>query len=1596
LFSTLLRLSTVLLSPNTSPVSSPSTRTSLKVSVLSDKPYDYYLSKFNGPVLFVTTKSIVMASQTSISKHTMCRLRKTLLDDQKPSGLLDNLIKDVKMGVEYSTVLKQRTFLSTCLKLRLCPPEILSLASRLGARCVTASQGPTTEPGPVTRPRDREEEKRILKKRIASAAKEAKVKKEKWGETSKATYRATRLSKGACREFKNIKEAELAEVWKNLTAKYNKKVDNLVASQRPAGVTVPDSHKGVLVSDRLLSEEFGDEDPEPRIYGGIEATQSMRKFLMLPANFRRYPKVNIINETVNAEVAAAKQRWSARDLEVEEDTTPEATKTRKDKESKDRKVANGKAVSFAKQRPTDLRHCKSTTMPKAADMRTEIKIQNQRLESLETIRDFIHENCDEEGNVKDGENLTYDELIGLKEIQAGIKDQDWMLYVSDKSNFMVLDTKINFLMCMKKHYEGDDVASMDAIKEAETTINHTARIWTNILRIGHDTGQAVRCRGSLISEFSTIPVLQGYRKDHKADMQGSKEQGPPLRPLCAANRALNAPLGDLMSDILKAVGDEISTDSGTELRSTEELCRALEDANVAIKELHTNMTSTTTTGTTQGEMECECVCNNGTTPPTYQPATLPAVSSETDTTGANNVENVPGTTPTPGTTGTTTQEGREGVCGCNNGTTPPPSQPPHPPAGYPSNTTTTTQDNNATVVTCVTNAPRTTTISGDTYTTTREGECECNNGTTPPPSQPPHNPTDSCDGTETETATNTCDTQNTTRARLPRKCKVPQQQSRQQRQPNPTTSQRKQKVRTNTNTNTTNTNTATTATTNTNTTNTNDTNPPTEALNNMDPAAEAPRTDPTQVQPTQPHVTCPLHQPMQGWDVYVGGMDVSAMYPSILKDMAGPAAAGAIRDSKMDWDVDQKVVMRYLGLTIPRNEIEALGLGEIVPTPRHSTTLRSYANPQGKAKQANGDNQFSHVRTKPTTDQVKSALGLAASKTIQLCMNSHFYRIGEEIRRQRDGGSIGSAMAGEASRVYMLGWDKDFIHKVKALGLSLLLYARYVDDITLVCRNIHQCWSYDPINNRMVYNNTTVESGITDEQHTFNVLQAIANSIHPQIQLTLDIPGNHTDGRMPVLDLKIWVHKDSLGLHTIHHTFYKKPVSSPYTILNTSAMSMAVKRETHFQEALRRMKNVDPAQPWEEKARHLSEWTNMLRISGYGPKYRFRILSGAITRHLQLLEDVKEKKIPSLYRTRAEMIRAKETKGGGSTAATWFLKGGVTGTLEVTSTPKSALAGILTKLLKVVTSPTGGRTKVVEGGGVPITRGLKLGNPFRKDGCAFKDPNCRVSPKVDCGKMGAVYAVTCDICGDVEPTGPQGYTPTTASTTPSAEAPQTNHEAATTTVDPAWNQIPNTGSIHVFSQQLSQDEGAQQGPGQPHQSLASGGATARPGPVQDNQHQGPTQTIQALITTNRARNQQQGATLTAGSRTNTQKNNRGKTKGGPKGPPKLPRVFKDFDQRPHYLGQTARSLHMRMSEHQTQMMRGDQKNAMARHTKNCHSTDQVQPTFTMHLVCSHNKNVVRQTSEGIHLERQDPGLSWNDRMEWGRNRGPVRFKLTNV
>ena len=76
-------------------------------------------------------------------------------------------------------------------------------------------------------------------------------------------------------------------------------------------------------------------------------------------------------------------------------------------------------------------------------------------------------------------------------------------------------------------------------------------------------------------------------------------------------------------------------------------------------------------------------------------------------------------------------------------------------------------------------------------------------------------------------------------------------------------------------------------------------------------------------------------------------------------------------------------------------------------------------------------------------------------------MKNNFYTIGDVIRRQEEGGSIGSDLTGEAARLYMLQWDRTFLDILKVACIKIDLFSRYVEDIVVLDRGIVKGWFWD-------------------------------------------------------------------------------------------------------------------------------------------------------------------------------------------------------------------------------------------------------------------------------------------------------------------------------------------------------------------------------------------------------------------------------------------------------------------------------------------------------------------------------------------------------
>ena len=174
-------------------------------------------------------------------------------------------------------------------------------------------------------------------------------------------------------------------------------------------------------------------------------------------------------------------------------------------------------------------------MPGPVEIRNEIRIQDQRDIHMTAINQYVSTHCDNKGMIKQSENLTERECKGKSQILEGITNQGWMLYSTDKSGKMYLDTVSKYKDCISEHVRKDHIVTSSAVREGELLMNNHTRQWVRFARIGENHNHIWRVNRALISNYLSIPPLMGLRKDHKGDIDDNPEKGLKLRPLCLAN-----------------------------------------------------------------------------------------------------------------------------------------------------------------------------------------------------------------------------------------------------------------------------------------------------------------------------------------------------------------------------------------------------------------------------------------------------------------------------------------------------------------------------------------------------------------------------------------------------------------------------------------------------------------------------------------------------------------------------------------------------------------------------------------------------------------------------------------------------------------------------------------------------------------------------------------------------------------------------------------------------------------------------------------------------------------------------------------------------
>ena len=375
---------------------------------------------------------------------------------------------------------------------------------------------------------------------------------------------------------------------------------------------------------------------------------------------------------------------------------------------------------------------------------------------------------------------------------------------------------------------------------------------------------------------------------------------------------------------------------------------------------------------------------------------------------------------------------------------------------------------------------------------------------------------------------------------------------------------------------------------------------------------------------------------------FIASMDVESLYPSLKVQPTADAIRETILKSNINViGVNFKELGIFLRKNMSQHDIDKSAFKQFIPFKNKKVK---------KNKNTNVYDLWSFVDNAPSEAVIKQMFAESIHVATTMLMNNHIYEFANNKHLQEGNGSIGVEFTGVAGEIYMLIWCSKLKDTLSKLGIVNKFQHRMVDDITILPDIIKAGYRFD--NGKIVYNSDKVDEDdlIPDDVRTMNVIQSVANSLDENIQVTYDVPSFNTDGRVPILDVKVKINDHG----KIEYIFYKKPAANRLGTLKSSAYSIHNKMTILTQECFRRLHNTSEHCDNKVKENILSEFMIDLKLSGYDERERKIILDGGIKTYFNL--KLKERNgIRPFYRSSCEQTVSGTKKN--DKVKNWFRQG---------------------------------------------------------------------------------------------------------------------------------------------------------------------------------------------------------------------------------------------------------------------------------------------------------------------------------------------------
>jgi hypothetical protein len=319
------------------------------------------------------------------------------------------------------------------------------------------------------------------------------------------------------------REEKVAYV-KKLSAGRRGKVSFLVSKHR-IQKSAPTMLRGVTVESQRIPDSFS---TEPSCYGGAAIDQREKKLLSLSPKFAVYGELDPTECMGEVEKGLAKLRWSRRLEETEERLQYYDHET--------------KTFCFGNMRACDLPFNQKIRLPQPLPDGEEIELQ--------VLRGRLKDITEEYASSSTGSrlcNLDKSEKEGLRSLVQKVKNKEVVVFQTDKSSRLSVDSPENYREASIVHVEHDVVIDESEARSIERELSAHSEAWSRILCVGGNWGQADRVRQNMTSKDSPFAPVYTLRKDHKAYQD--VWIGPPVRPVCGVDSSSNEKLSWLLSTI---------------------------------------------------------------------------------------------------------------------------------------------------------------------------------------------------------------------------------------------------------------------------------------------------------------------------------------------------------------------------------------------------------------------------------------------------------------------------------------------------------------------------------------------------------------------------------------------------------------------------------------------------------------------------------------------------------------------------------------------------------------------------------------------------------------------------------------------------------------------------------------------------------------------------------------------------------------------------------------------------------------------------------------------------------------------------------------